>query len=378
MSWAIRQLDPASEPAAFDAVLRLRLRCWADQTPVELTPDDVIDHYDRLARHWIAVADDQVIGAARLTIHDAVEEVPEAVCLGGVLAQQPPTPIGFLSRLVVAPPCRRAGVGRGLDQIRIRAAQEAGCRSLLALVFDVSGQARVAQLLSQGFEVRGRGRKDTHPKFSVFPVPLVLGRILPPGARGAEATCRLRLATPGDVPRLQALIEQSVRALSAHYYTSSQIESALRHVFGPDTQLIADRTYYVIESEGGELAAAGGWSRRRTLYGGDQMKGAEDPLLEPTEAARIRAFFVHPAWARRGLGRRLFERCAEDAARAGFRKLELMATLPGEPLYRALGFAPLERVVATLPDGERLQVVHMARPLSPSPPEPGGASDRGG
>jgi GNAT superfamily N-acetyltransferase len=178
---------------------------------------------------------------------------------------------------------------------------------------------------------------------------------------------QLRLATPGDIPRLRGLIELAVRALSVSYYTAAQIESALRYVFGPDTQLIADRSYYVIESDG-DLVAAGGWSRRRTLYGGDQMKETEDPLLEPaTEPARIRAFFVHPAWARRGLGRRLFERCAGDAARAGFRKLELMATLPGEPLYRALGFAPLERGAVSLPDGETLPVVRMARPLPASP-----------
>jgi GNAT superfamily N-acetyltransferase len=174
----------------------------------------------------------------------------------------------------------------------------------------------------------------------------------------------LRLATPEDIPALRGLIEQSVRALSVGYYAGPQIESALRYVFGPDTQLIADRTYYVMESAEGELVAAGGWSRRRTLYGGDQMKGAEDPLLEPTtEAARIRAFFVHPAWTRQGLGRQLFDRCAEDAARAGFRSLELVATLPGEPLYRALGFAQLERTVAPLPDGQVLPVVHMTRPL---------------
>ena len=190
---------------------------------------------------------------------------------------------------------------------------------------------------------------------------------------------RLRLATPADIPELGRLIEQSVRALSVGYYTGPQIESALRYVFEPAkweeyTQLIADRTYYVIESEEGELVAAGGWGRRRTLYGGYQMKGADDPLLDPTtEAARIRAFFVHPAWARRGLGRQLYDRCAEDAAMAGFRKLELMATLPGEPLYRALGFAPLERTGVPLPDGEMLPVVHMARTLSAPPtPEPGG------
>ena len=174
----------------------------------------------------------------------------------------------------------------------------------------------------------------------------------------------LRPATPADVPRLRALIDRSVRALGVGYYTAAQIESALKHVFGPDTQLIADGTYLVIESDAGELAAAGGWSRRRTLYGGDQMKSAADPLLDPTtEPARIRAFYVHPDWARRGLARRLFERGAADAARAGFRSMELMATLPGEPLYRALGFAPIERTTAELPDGEQLALVRMTRPI---------------
>ena len=97
------------------------------------------------------------------------------------------------------------------------------------------------------------------------------------------------------------------------------------------------------------------------------MKGETDPLLDPTtEAARLRAFFVHPAWARRGLGRQLFDRCAEDAARAGFRALELVATLPGEPLYLALGFVPLERTVVALPDGQELPVIRMARPLPES------------
>src|SRR5258708_2247737 len=126
-----------------------------------------------------------------------------------------------------------------------------------------------------------------------------------------------RPATRADVPRLRELIDRSVRALSAGYYTPAQIESALTHVFGPDTRLIDDGTYFVIESAAGELVAAGGWSRRRTLYGGDQMKSSEDPLLDhTTEPARVRAFYVHPSWARRGLARSLFERCAADAALA--------------------------------------------------------------
>jgi GNAT superfamily N-acetyltransferase len=175
---------------------------------------------------------------------------------------------------------------------------------------------------------------------------------------------RLRLATPADLPALRQLITESVRGLSSGYYTDRQIDSALRHHFGPDTQLIADQTYFVIDDESGGLAAAGGWSRRRTLHGGDQAKAAEDPVLDPaSDAARIRAFFVHPNWARRGLARRLFERCATDAADAGFRKLELVSTLPGEPLYRALGFVEAERFVAPLPDGERLDVIRMVRGL---------------
>jgi GNAT superfamily N-acetyltransferase len=172
----------------------------------------------------------------------------------------------------------------------------------------------------------------------------------------------LRLATPEDVPALRVLIGRSVRGLSADVYTGPQIESALRYVFGPDSKLIADGTYYVIDSPAGGLAAAGGWGRRRTLYGGDQTKGDDDPLLDPaTEPARVRAFYVGPDWARRGLARRLFERCASDAFRAGFKALELMATLPGVPLYLALGFTAAEETAAHLPDGEALPLVRMTR-----------------
>jgi len=134
-------------------------------------------------------------------------------------------------------------------------------------------------------------------------------------------------------------------------------------VFGVDSQLIADRSYFVIEDEEG-LVAAGGWSRRRQLFGGDQMKGAEDPLLDPaTEAARIRAFFVAPRAARRGLGRRLYEACAAAASGAGFTRLELVATLPGIPLYRALGFEIDEEYAVALPDGVALPVARMHRTI---------------
>jgi GNAT superfamily N-acetyltransferase len=174
---------------------------------------------------------------------------------------------------------------------------------------------------------------------------------------------QVRLATLDDVPALRALIDVSVRMLSAGHYSEDEIASSLRWVFGPDTQLIVDGTYYVIEAEGA-LVAAGGWSRRATLYGGDQMKGEADILLDPTRhAARIRAFFVHPAWARQGLARRLYEACAAAAAASGFRELELVSTLPGEPLYRALGFAPVKELTHEMPDGRGLRVIRMRRGL---------------
>ncbi|MDQ6829628.1 MAG: GNAT family N-acetyltransferase [Gemmatimonadota bacterium] len=172
----------------------------------------------------------------------------------------------------------------------------------------------------------------------------------------------LRAARGADLPALRHLIRESVSGLSTGFYSARQIESALEFMFGPDSQLIADGTYYVIEGEGA-IVAAGGWSHRRTLFGGDQMKGSlPDPLLDPrTEPARIRAFFVHPSSARRGLGRRLFEHCLASATESGFRALELVATLPGEPLYASLGFAVVERFDVELPDGERLPVARMRR-----------------
>jgi GNAT superfamily N-acetyltransferase len=185
-------------------------------------------------------------------------------------------------------------------------------------------------------------------------------------APAAPTELRLRPAAPADVPAIQALIGDSVRGLSAGRYDAAQVESSLRHVFGVDTQLIADGTYYVVEA-GHALAAAGGWSARRTLYGGDQHKSAADLRLDPaTEPARIRAFFVHPGWARRGLGRLLFAACEEAARAAGFRAFELVATLPGEPLYTALGFVAREPVIVPLPDGLTLPCIHMTLEIEPA------------
>jgi len=174
-----------------------------------------------------------------------------------------------------------------------------------------------------------------------------------------------RLARPDDVPAITALIARSARELSVGFYTPAQIEAAVAHVFGVDSQLLADGTYYVIDSPDG-LAAAGGWSARRTLFGGDQTKTSEDPRLDPAvDAARIRAFFVDPRWARRGLATALYRACADAACAAGFRTMELMATAPGEPLYERLGFRVLERIELPLPPDVLLPLARMARPIAP-------------
>ncbi len=168
------------------------------------------------------------------------------------------------------------------------------------------------------------------------------------------------------VPALNALIANSARELSAGFYTPQQIEALLTHVFGVDTQLISDGTYFIVDGddEADGPVAAGGWSARRTLYGGDQAKAGEDTRLDPSvEPARIRAFFVHPGWARRGLGRRLYVECERAALAVGFRTFELMATLPGEPLYAALGFNPVERLTVRLGGNVDVPLVKMQRSI---------------
>jgi GNAT superfamily N-acetyltransferase len=169
----------------------------------------------------------------------------------------------------------------------------------------------------------------------------------------------LRPAQHADIPDLQDLIARSGRALSAGYYSAAQAEAITRCVFGVDTQLIEDQTYFVIEHSG-RIVACGGWSQRRTLFGGDQTKRGPDPLLDPaTEPARIRAFFVDPVMARRGLGRLLMNACVDAARRAGFAALELVSTLPGEPLYLACGFAIVERFELDLPGDVHVPVSRM-------------------
>ena len=166
-----------------------------------------------------------------------------------------------------------------------------------------------------------------------------------------------------DVPVLRNLIAESARGLRADYYTSEQVEAALGTALGVDTQLIRDGTYFVIEADG-RIVACGGWSRRKTLFGSDHVSGKDDGWLDPAhDPARIRAFFVHPAWARRGLGSRLMKACEKAAQEAGFSRLELASTLPGVPLYRAHGFIEGERLDVPVKDGEKLPVIRMKKQL---------------
>ena len=173
----------------------------------------------------------------------------------------------------------------------------------------------------------------------------------------------IRRAAFQDIPDLEKLLALSVRGLSREHYTQGQIESALKYIFGIDTQLISDGTYYILEIDK-FIAGCGGWSMRKTLYGGDQYKELQDTLLDPiTEAARIRAFFVHPDYARRGIGRQIMAYCEKQAKAHGFSSLELGATLPGVPLYKAMGFRSVDNIVETLSDGEKLELVKMIKSI---------------
>jgi GNAT superfamily N-acetyltransferase len=188
----------------------------------------------------------------------------------------------------------------------------------------------------------------------------------------------IRKAQPADIPVLQSLIGRSVRLLQSKDYTPSQLESALDTVYGVDTQLIADGTYFAVETGSGsgtqthskdsghsQIVGCGGWSKRKTLYGGDNWSGREDSLLDPQkDAAKIRAFFVDPEWARRGIGTLILQTCEAAAIAEGFRRLEMGSTLTGVEFYRALGYSELEKLAVPLKNGESLPIVRMARQVA--------------
>jgi GNAT superfamily N-acetyltransferase len=190
------------------------------------------------------------------------------------------------------------------------------------------------------------------------------------------ANIHLRLAVPEDVPVLRKLIEASVRGLQTEDYTPAQIEGALKTVFGVDSQLIADGTYIVAEagtdscnragaastSSGSMIVGCGGWSKRKTLYGSDHWTGREDSLLDPLrDAAKIRAFFIHPEWARRGVGSMILKACEDAAKAAGFTRYEMGATLTGAKLFGAKGYLAVKPIAIPLVNGESLPVIHMEK-----------------
>jgi GNAT superfamily N-acetyltransferase len=173
----------------------------------------------------------------------------------------------------------------------------------------------------------------------------------------------LRLASDEDIPALEALIPISVRALQAGNYSSDQMEAALGSVFGVDRQLIRDGTYFVVESDGA-LIGCGGWSKRKTLFGSDHQTNRDDALLDPKQdAARIRAFFVHPDWARRGIATAVLDECESAIRAAHFNSIELAATLTGIPLYAAFYYRTHERSDVQLSNGLTLAVVRMTKQL---------------
>jgi GNAT superfamily N-acetyltransferase len=173
----------------------------------------------------------------------------------------------------------------------------------------------------------------------------------------------LRLATLDDVPMLRDLIALSAERLSVGHYTAAQVAGALEGTFGVDTQLIADGTYFVAE-RGGEVAGCGGWSRRATLFGADSLPGRVNDLLDPsTQAAKIRAFFIHPNHARHGVGRALLEHSEAAARLDGFRMMELMSTMPGIAFYEAHGYVGGVPIEHPLSSGETLRLVPMRKVL---------------
>ena len=177
----------------------------------------------------------------------------------------------------------------------------------------------------------------------------------------SNTTGTLRPARDADVPRLEALIGVSVWSLLAAHYAPAQLAAALGPVFGLDRQLIVDGTYFVVE-DAGRIVGCGGWSQRRAVFGGDRARAGQDELIDPLrDPARVRAFFVHPDYARRGLGRMILAACEEAMVGCGFQHAELVATLAGEPLYAACAYRVVERYDVPLAGGLTLPVVRMSK-----------------
>jgi GNAT superfamily N-acetyltransferase len=176
-----------------------------------------------------------------------------------------------------------------------------------------------------------------------------------------------RHATPDDMPALERLMEAAIRILLREHLTPEEVAASFS-VMGLDTQLIDDETYYVLESDG-RIAGCGGWSRRATLFGGNHTAGRSEALLDPArDAARVRAMYTHPDFARRGVGRMILALCEAEAAKEGFRRVELAATMGGLPLYRACGYVDIEPFREPTPSGVSVPLVRMGKVLNQAPP----------
>jgi GNAT superfamily N-acetyltransferase len=171
----------------------------------------------------------------------------------------------------------------------------------------------------------------------------------------------LHVACEPDIPALEILIPLSVRTLQAAHYSAAQMEMALGPVFGVDRQIIRDGTYFVAGQQD-RIVGCGGWSFRKTQFGGDRDRPDEDARLDPKrDAARIRTFFIHPDLARRGIGRGILVACEAALQKAGFQSTELVGTLTGEPLYASFGYTVVERYEVPMSSGLTLPVVKMAK-----------------
>jgi len=179
----------------------------------------------------------------------------------------------------------------------------------------------------------------------------------------------LRVATPADARMVETLMKESAAGLFSRFYRPDQVASGIRYVAHIDPMLLDDGTYYVLESDG-ELVACGGWSRRARPYAGSGESADDDRLLDPaSEAANIRAMYVRPDWTRRGLGRRILEASEAAALSEGFRRLALVATLSGVPLYLAYGFTPVgEQFAITLEDGVAMECLAMVKSIEAGVP----------
>lgn len=172
-----------------------------------------------------------------------------------------------------------------------------------------------------------------------------------------------RVAQPSDIPALKVLMDAAIGELQRAFLTPQEIEAS-RFVMGLDTQLVADGTYFIVECEG-HIAGCGGWSRRATLFGGDHSAGRSDAFLDlAKDAARVRAMYTHPGFARRGVGRMILDLCERAAAAEGFSRLEMGATLAGEPLYRACGYEVIERLDTDTPLGIRVPMLRMGKRIA--------------